>query len=339
VGKLDANLETYRAMAETMQLLRRLVREVLRQAHGEEWQERGIPPAIHGFLSQRREREASIQWRLAADVDLLDFAGFENLGETILADPDLSELFATVAGGRDLLRGRFIELDTIQARVAYVRPLSDAELEFVVSFNERLRKVDLERRRPPASLGGNDPQHRTAAAAGTALSAPSAGGGGGGSEPTPALDHFVPARSSAPPVGGGEASTGDTKVTRKALAAALAKNETVTVLTALYQEVTGLAEALWVDARVAASPAWDAVRESKWYGVNFSKLGLKVVSDFYDTQRSIADLIASGADSSTVRQTLQERRFGELLLALRELFKRHLVRDPAPPGKSPYTPS
>jgi len=327
---LRTNLDTYRVIAETLELLRSLTRTVLERDYGNAWEAQAIPEPMRSFLEQRRDREATIQWRLPDSHDLLDFAGFENLSEIILACEPLAQAFATVSRDCDLLRARFLELDAIQNRIAYVRPVSDIELEFVVSFSERLRRVAV------PSVRSDAPRP---AAAGRAPAAPPATPL---QEAVEVSDPAEPAAAAGTGATVGQAPSGGTvtaapasdaertpvvpHVGTKELEKALSDGHDDQILAALYAEVTKVAEALWSETAALSTPAWDRVREASWYEKSFSKLGLKPLSDFYDLHRQVGRRLADGASRTDVQEMLQERRFGEVLMALRELFRKHLVR-------------
>jgi hypothetical protein len=107
----------------------------------------------------------------------------------------------------------------------------------------------------------------------------------------------------------------------KEFTAALRRGDDATVLAALYQEITGLAEKIWSDAASARSPVWEAVRESSWYANRFSALRLRVVSDFYDLMRAVQERVADGKTRTDLHEFLKERNFAQVLMDLREFFR------------------
>jgi hypothetical protein len=104
---------------------------------------------------------------------------------------------------------------------------------------------------------------------------------------------------------------------------ALRRGDDPAVLTALYQEITGLAETMWGDAGSVRTPVWEAVRESAWYERRFSTLRLRVVSDFYDLLRNIQERVAAGSTRADLHDFLKERNFAQLLMELRDFFRPH----------------
>ncbi len=137
--KPDINTDAYRLVGEALFRIRQLLRDGLRAIYDEQW-ENGIPEERLGFLRQRRSHEASINWHLLDTSDVIDYAGFADLFEVVEANPQLQNLFTSLASDVSVLRIRFMELDTILNRIAYVREVADTEMSFLVSFEERLRK-------------------------------------------------------------------------------------------------------------------------------------------------------------------------------------------------------
>ena len=141
MAKLDTNLDACQLSGEILLRLRKIIREGLLAAYGKTWEETGIPEEIRDFLIQRQARETSINWNLSESVDVLDFAGYVNLHNIISATPHLLERFLPLAPDASVLRIRFLELDTILNRIAYCRPISEGDLGFLVSFEDRLKKT------------------------------------------------------------------------------------------------------------------------------------------------------------------------------------------------------
>jgi hypothetical protein len=139
--KLDTNLDACQMSSEILLRLRKILRESLRTIHGKEWEATGIPADIREYLTQRQAREASINWNLSDAVDILDFAGFVDLYEVMAANPQVLQRLLPLAPDASVLRIRFLELDTILSRIAYARPISESELGFLVTFEDRLKKT------------------------------------------------------------------------------------------------------------------------------------------------------------------------------------------------------
>ncbi|HUK12268.1 MAG TPA: hypothetical protein VLW17_03120 [Thermoanaerobaculaceae bacterium] len=364
MGRIDTHLDACRLSSEILQRLRKVIREVLRAEFAEAWERDGIPAELHGHLSQRQAREMSINWNLSDSSDLLDYAGFANLYEIINGSPSLLQRFLPLAPDANVLRIRFLELDTILNRIAYARAVSDADLGFLASFDERFKKgasaapggeaasVRPPRSAPPAKpesasapRGGNPSPAKTAPPATTApAAAPPTPAPAAPPTPAPVSEVANPApEPAAPPAA--EPAANDTpsavaaKPARSAtttpvalpsvdaheLAEALRRGEPKLVLTALYHEVTALADGLW-NGSPSSSPlsSWERVRESNWYHENFVRLGLKPVSDFFGLYETAQDKLRGGSSHGDLQEYLKEHNFVQVLLALKELFRQHL---------------
>jgi hypothetical protein len=334
--KLDTNLDACQMSSEILLRLRKIMRESLRAIHGKEWEATGIPEEIKDFLTQRQAREASINWNLSDAVDILDFAGFLNLYEIMAANPQILQRFLPLAPDASVLRIRFLELDTILTRIAYARPISESELGFLVTFEDRLKKtasapppaIEEAPAAPPAKPGKTAaaptpptrvvppppppavPASRGGAPAPPPKAAPQKPAATPEPEPEP-VPAAVPA--AAGPVGPQE------------LDSALKRNDNKVVLTALYQEVTALADGLW-NGSVASLQArtWEQVRESQWYHDRFGKLGLRPISDFFGLFDAAKQKMGAGTSRNDLQEFLKEHSFVKVLLELKDLFRQHM---------------
>jgi hypothetical protein len=298
------NLDAYRLILDSYRRVREIVRTDLRAAHGDDWETR-IPTEQHGFLSQRQARESALNWRLSDGDDVLDYAGFADLHEVISADDSLLTRFAPLAADAQVLRLRFLELDSIGARIAYGRPISDRDLELLLILDERLKKIAAAPPTPQASAAtatqAEDPAAVMPPAAATGAAAPSA---------------------TEQEVGEARNTTGTRRrVEADELTEALAAGNDRLVLLALYDEVTVLADGLWTQHAPPRPRVWQLVRESTWYRERFSPLRLKPVSDFYDLIRSAGEQMAAGASRTQMQDFLRERSFAQILLSLRDVFQ------------------
>jgi hypothetical protein len=330
--KLDTNLDACQMSSEILLRLRKIMRESLRAIHGKEWEATGIPDEIRDFLTQRQAREASINWNLSDAVDILDFAGFLNLYDVMAANPQILQRFLPLAPDASVLRIRFLELDTILTRIAYARPISESELGFLVTFEDRLKKtasapapaIEEVPAAPPAKPG------KTAAAPTPPLKAvpppppPAAPASRGGAPaPPPKAAPQKPAAAPEPePV---PAAVAAGPVGPQELDSALKRNDNKVILTALYQEVTALADGLW-NGSVASlqARAWEQVRESQWYHDRFGKLGLRPISDFFGLFDAAKQKMGAGTSRNDLQEFLKEHSFVQVLLALKDLFRQHM---------------
>ncbi|HVN75060.1 MAG TPA: hypothetical protein VMT19_02000 [Thermoanaerobaculaceae bacterium] len=351
MAKLDTNLDACQLSGEILLRLRKVIRDGLRASYGKKWDVDGIPSELREYLLQRQAREASINWNLSDSVDALDFAGYVNLYDIISANPSLLQRFLPLAPDAHVLRIRFLELDTILSRIGYCRPISEADLGLLVSFEDRLKKTAS----APATAASDEtaapapphrPERRVAErrapvpppVAPPAVEAPpekkarpqvdeaparrpqpEAEPAPPPPAPAPIAQEAEPARP-APPV----VSTAPL-VGPQELETAVKRGDNKTVLTALYQEVTSLADGLW-NGSVTSLQArtWESVRESQWYRERFTKLGLKPISDFFGLFDTAKEKMLAGTSRAELQEFLKEHNFVQVLLALKELFKQHM---------------
>jgi hypothetical protein len=332
--KLDTNLDACQMSSEILLRLRKIMRESLRTIHGNEWEATGIPTEIREYLTQRQAREASINWNLSDAVDILDFAGFVDLYEVMAANPQLLQRFLPLAPDPSVLRIRFLELDTILSRIAYARPISESELGFLVTFEDRLKKsasaplpaIEEVPAAPPPRPG------RTAAAPtpppkvvppSPSPAAPAPRGGSPDPQPKAALQK--PASPSKPEPEPAAVPVAAEPVGPQELESALKRNDNKVILTALYQEVTALADGLW-NGSVASLQArtWEQVRESQWYHDLFGKLGLKPISDFFGLFDAAKGRMGAGSSRNDLQEFLKDHSFVQVLLGLKDLFRTHM---------------
>ncbi len=328
MAKLDLNLDAYRLIAECLHRIRQVLRDELQALHGDDWAEAGLPEELRENLSLRRSHEASINWHLSDSADLLDYAGFSNIYDVVASSPDILRRFASLAPDPNVLRIRFLELDTILNRIAFIRPVTDTEMGFLVSFDERLRKVASgpgpgERPARPASESPRPappPEKPTAAEPPVADERPARE-----SKPSPkAAAKSAPSEAPAKPAPAPEKAR-EAPAADGAFEEALAAGKDPVILSSLYREITSLADGLWSHGAPAAPHVWEKVRESEWYKLHFAQFGLKPVSDFYALVEEARDRMLSGMSRSELQELLKERNFAQVLLSLRELFKQHLT--------------
>ena len=335
--KLDTNLDACRLSSEILLRLRKILREAMASLHGQGWEETGIPVEIREFLLQRQAREASINWNLSDTVDVLDFAGFLNLYEIIVANEFVVQRFLPLAPDPSVLRIRFLELDTILNRIAYARPITEGDLGFLVSFDDRLRKTSTAAPTPeeiaaakskpqrvtpgpplaveiltPPPPRPSPPEPRPAPERTKRVPAPPPPAAP--PEPEPVPEPAVEADAAAPPA--------QEVLGPKELEAALKRADDKAVLAALYQEVTALADGLWNGSiQSQQAKTWEKVRESQWYHDRFAKLGLKPISDFFGLFETAKEKMSAGIAKNDLQDFLKEHNFVQVLLALKSLFK------------------
>jgi hypothetical protein len=95
------------------------------------------------------------------------------------------------------------------------------------------------------------------------------------------------------------------------------------VLRALYQEITNTAEGIWTKDVLPMRRIWDKVSTSNWYEQNFSQLGLKPISDFYEIMSKVDSQMRQGSSKADLQDYLKQSNFARVLLSLRDMFQGH----------------
>lgn len=343
MGQNDFRLEAYRIISDNLTRIRTVLRQALQQLHGPGWEDVVEPVERRTFLAQRREREMSINWRREATDDLLEYGNFSDLYEFATADRRLLELFTPGAREAEVLRLRFLEIDAIFNRVAYARPISDLEMELLINFDQRLRRlgegttpaitVDVPVESPPPAAAQQTPPPQTAPPDGQHAPAPPPpkAAATARTETPPASTAppaTPPAAPAAAPMGSPASPVPPMAVSPSRLREALQAGDNGTVLAGLYGEVTSIADGLWADTSCPSPRLWEMVRESNWYSDNFTALNLKPLSDFYDLANTARQRLLDGTSRKQLQDFLKEHNFAQILLALRDLFRTHLPASP-----------
>lgn len=336
----DYRLEAYRIITDNLTRIRGVLREALQQLHGPGWEAVVEPSDRRTFLAQRREREISINWRRTTVDDLLQYGNFSDLYEFVAADRRLLQHFAALASNEEVLRLRFLEVDAIFNRVAYARSISDSEMELLINFDERLRRLlDLPSAAPMAvEVPLHSPPQTPSAKAPPSQPEPPAGQKPETRPPAPEKAPAAPqeppppeprakdtaTRPSAPTAGPPGPTPPPAMISPSRLREALQAGDDSTVLAGLYGEVTAIADGLWSDSSCPSPRLWEVTRESSWYSENFTRLRLKPLSDFYDLVNSARERLLDGMSRKQLQDFLKEHNFAQILLALRDLFRAHL---------------
>ncbi len=140
-------------------------------------------------------------------------------------------------------------------------------------------------------------------------------------ETTPDADATDAVEGAAPAEDGAEAP--EAEKAKKTIEEALESDDRTFILRALYQEITHTAEGIWTKDVLPTRRIWDRVCTSNWYEENFSPLGLKPVSDFYEIMSKVDSRMRQGASKSDLQDYLKQSNFARVLLALRDMFQGH----------------
>ena len=107
----------------------------------------------------------------------------------------------------------------------------------------------------------------------------------------------------------------------KTIGEALNSNDHQAVLRELYHEVTAIAEGVWSSDDTPEPFVWDQVTASDWYEANFSRLGLRSLSVFYEITSKVDKKLKAGDDRNELHEYLKETNFAKTLLSLRDMFE------------------
>ncbi len=355
---LERNLEAYRLLAQVLTELRTTLRRDLERIHGETWFRTGLPDGMLDRLIDAKEREKAIDWYENEYQEVMDYAVFPDLFEVLELNaehfPDITRLAPSLA----LLHARFLELEVIRGKLGRTRPVSDGEVAFLGTFHSRFEAARAGNRSSTKTTTTPSDADDRPSDNGTSEELPAspapAEDGQGQTEPAapPATETAPPTAPEAQEPAGGpprrkatrppqrpaqatatpqpEPAAADVEPPpdeapngkRPSLLQALEANDTRNILRELYREVTTIADGIWTSGTAPSTPMWDAVSTSSWYEVNFSKVGLRPLSDFYEVVSQVATRIDDGVPRADLQKFLKEINFAQVLLALRDMFQK-----------------
>ena len=291
---------------------------------------------------------------------MIDFATFSDLLEVLEHDGELIPYLRALAPSAPLLHARMLELDVMRDKLSLARSISENELVFLGTFHLRFRQA-LQHERETESAGGEDAKKKKKDATAKPAENVEPEAKKPADEKEQARDeepvdiNVARARAKeakaasaaaaanakttkpSPPLQPVKAASGGTQTEPEPEAApepdsepaiaplnqAMDANDHREVLRALYREVTSIAEGLW-GSNVPPSPSvWERVRVHPWYEGNFSALGLKPLSDFYDIASKVRERMSDGIARDELQEFLKEHSFANVLLALRDMFQKN----------------
>ena len=359
---LEQNLDAYRIIAEILEDLRGTLRQRLEQIYGSEWYKVGLPDGLLAQLVERKEQEKAIDWYESEYQQIMNYALFPDLIAVLEHNAQALPQILRLAPTSSLLQARFLELEVMRAKLGRARPISETELSFLGTFHLRFRKAIEEHRSqtaagapppakpvpppPPAPAAAETvrpatgeaptepprerpapapprPAPETTRAASTAVPSPSPAQA---AHPSPtARTATVPAPPPSPAAEPEVVEVTEIADEDLGLDAALEGNHHQVVLRELYREVTSIAEGIWTKDIPPAAKVWERVSVSSWYAENFSGLGLRPLSDFYDIIAKVDHQMRTGVSRDELQRFLKEVNFAQTLLALRDMFQRNAI--------------
>jgi hypothetical protein len=357
---IEQNLDAYRVIAEILTDIRPLVRDRLETAHGKEWFRDGIPEDVFERLIRNKEKETSIDWYENRYQEVISYSVFPDLFEIIIANPGLFEPILKLAPSQSLLNTRFLELEVMRSKIGRARQVSEAEINFLTSFHLRFRRAVQDLKESPV-----DPEVAEASRAKAAEAAAARAEAAPTEEPSPApaaeekprpadepdrdrppqrmaaatAEPRAPKAADEPteaaeeqPVIVVEEEVDDDQAASKPRGTAssivkhaMENNDDQGVLREIYREVTGIAEVIWTTEEIPTTAIWDRVSTNPWYEANFSKLGLRPLSDFYELISQVRAKKKAGVSKAEVQTFLNDSKFAQILLALRDLFQNQKI--------------
>ncbi len=359
---LEQNLDAYRIVAEILNDLRSMLRRELERIHGPQWFRDGVPETVLERLIASKEQERSIDWYESEYQQVIDYAVFPDLLEILEHNAEHFPTIMKLAPSGSLLHARFLELEVMRSKLGRTRPVSESELSFLSTFHLRFRKAIEaltagDAAPAPATVPSTSPPKKPTDET-VEVEAPPSGDEPSkveppseqetaGEEAVEAADEppaNEPTRRSRPPsrpaTRGASAASADEEGEEPeivdgddepappeakviTLTSALADDDTKVVLRELYREVTGIADGIWSSDVLPAPIVWDEVCTSDWYEKNFSPLGLKPLSDFYEIIAKVDEKTTQGVARKEIQTYLKQSNFAQVLLSLRDMFQRN----------------
>lgn len=343
---LEQNLDAYRILAEILNDLRVELRQELEKIYGADWFKPGLPPAVFDRLVSSKEGSSAIDWYETEYQEIMDFAVFPDFFEILEHNRESFGALLDLVPSPALFQARFLELESLRSKVGRARPISEAELTFLLTFHKRFRKqLEIHRAGPTDSKpsGGGIEE--------VSIETPEAGAvADHASEPPkpesdkPSVQVTPPAEITPPQRAATTGTQADPQIAEQAtetelphngadesaiitgsLSHIVASGDSIAILRALFKEVTSLAESLWSSDVPPAQTAWNEVRTSRWYQENFSGLGLKPLSDFYEVISHVEERLGAGLAKHELQKMLEEANFAHILLALRDMFQKNRI--------------
>lgn len=348
---LEQNLDAYRIIAEILEDLRETVRLRLDHVHGQKWYETSLPDGLLDRLVVRKEEEKAIDWYESEYQQIMSYALFPDLLEILEHNAESFRQIMGLAPTGALLNARFSELEVMRAKLGRARPISETELSFLATFHLRFRKA-IEDHRDRMEAGD---EAAPAAAPQTAPAQPAPEPAPAPSRPIPPPVEPVkppdplpepqaqvdPAPDESPtetaddeptaehqPADEGEVETEEhpaESATPATFEEALEAGDSQVILREIYKEVTGIAEGIWTKEIPPPARVWEKVSVSPWYENNFSDLGLRPASDFYDVISKVDTKMREGISKDALQSFLKEVNFAHVLLALRDMFQKNHI--------------
>lgn len=352
---IERNLDAYKILAEILNDLRVELRRELEKTHGADWCKTGLPSDVFDRLVSSKEGSTAIDWYETEYQQIMDFAVFPDFCEIIEHNADHLPALLEVVPSRALFQARFLELEVLRSKVGRARPISEGESAFLKTFHKRFLKhlaIHRDGVTPEASTEHNNEVESEEVSIPIDEPGMAAKQESEPSEPekerpstqvTPPADAKPPQRSATagahttpkvpeeendpqPPPENTDENNGVNGTVTGSLTFIVSSGNSTAILRELFKEVTALAESLWSSDVPPAQTVWREVRVSSWYEENFTGLGLKPLSDFYEVISHVDDKLSTGGLAKhELQKMLEEANFAHILLALRDMFQKNRI--------------
>ena len=317
----DSNVEAYQVMAEIVNTVRRIVHRGLEKVSGKTWYLDGCPPGLFERLVERKENEIATDRFDEEYQELITFATLEDLAEIIEFNKDLAKLLRAIAPKKTTIADRLREIEVLRLKLEAAIPFDDVDIDNLLEYHDDFREALARGKKkaggatpvptPPPPPKPEEPPAEDTDTEVDELRAEDV-------EPAPEPD-IVVAAVDLP------ASNGQINDSEEALEAerAMVAEDDTEVLRVLHREVMSVAEAVYQRDVDRTHPVWEMLRADGWYDLKKADMALSPLELFFAVAEEARNRQRSGADLDELKTYLEESKFTNLLLSLREMFMRH----------------
>jgi hypothetical protein len=333
----DSNVEAYEIMAEILVTVRKIVHRGLEKAAGKTWYLDGCPPGVYERLVARKENEVAIDRFDREYQELISFASLDDLAEIFEYNEDLARLLERIEPEGATIAERFRQIETLRLKLDAAVPLSEEDLDDLLSYHQEFRDSLAKPKEKPESE--EEPETAPADADEAEVIEASedeevAESGDFGTQVTEAeelgaedmitdepSDAFGTAVVEsdvieAPP------EAGDSGELVLEAERAMAIEDDDEVLRVLHREIMSVAEHVLKGDFDQEFPVWQTLKSSGWYDIKQTTRAISLVEDFYSVAEEACTKSREGASKDEIKTFVSESEVGKLLLSLGEMFKR-----------------
>jgi hypothetical protein len=324
-------------MAEILVTVRKIVHRGLEKAAGKTWYLDGCPPGVYQRLVARKENEVAIDRFDREYQELISFASLDDLAEIFEYNEELAHLLERIEPAGATIAERFRQIETLRLKLDAAVPLSEEDLDDLLSYHQEFRDSLAKPKEKPESE--EEPETAPADADEAEVIEASedeevAESGDFGTQVTEAeelgaedmitdepSDAFGTAVVEsdvieAPP------EAGDSGELVLEAERAMAIEDDDEVLRVLHREIMSVAEHVLKGDIDQEFPVWQTLKSSGWYDIKQTTRAISLVEDFYSVAEEACTKSREGASKDEIKTFVSESEVGKLLLSLGEMFKR-----------------